>query len=69
MHKGDVLDQFTNDMDAKKFLSEDFAVQMIFASLFASLESISGTITLLLKLLWEHPLVLQELTVCKTAKV
>jgi len=57
----DLLDQAIDDMDKKKFLSEEFHVKMLFAILFASFES-SVTLSLTLKLIAEHPAVLQELT-------
>ena len=63
----DLLDQAIDDMDKKKFLSEDFLVTMVFAILFASFES-SVTLSLTLKLIAEHPAVLQQLTVCKCTR-
>ncbi|KAM3743612.1 hypothetical protein ACB098_07G159600 [Castanea mollissima] len=57
----DLLDQAIDDMDKKKFLSEEFLVTMLFAISFASFES-SVTLSLTLKLIAEHPAVLQELT-------
>ncbi|XP_073265019.1 cucurbitadienol 11-hydroxylase [Populus alba] len=61
--RGDFLDQIIADMDKEKFLTEDFTVNLIFAILFASFESISAALTLSLKLIGDHPSVLEELTV------
>ncbi|GLT53859.1 hypothetical protein SLA2020_270980 [Shorea laevis] len=60
--RGDFLDQAIGDMDNEKFLSEDFLVQMLFAGLFAAYESVSSALSLILKLLADHPSVVQELT-------
>ena len=64
----DLLDQAIEDMDKKKFLSEEFHVKMLFAILFASFES-SVTLSLTLKLIAEHPAVLQELTVRNCTRI
>ena len=64
-HRGDFLDQAINDMDKEKFLSEDLLVNLLFGFLFASFESVSAALSLTLKLLADHPAVLQELEVCK----
>jgi cytochrome P450 len=61
--RGDFLDQIIADMDKEKFLTEDFTVNLIFGILFASFESISAALTLSLKLIGDHPSVLEELTV------
>ena len=66
-HSKDLLDQAINDMDKEKFLSEDLIVQLMYSLLFASFESISSTLSLTLKLLADHPAVLQELKVRKCA--
>lgn len=63
MRTGDFLDMMMNDMEKEKFLSEDFAVQLIFGGLFATFDSVSSVITLAFKLLSEHPAVLEELMV------
>jgi cytochrome P450 len=63
-HRGDFLDQAINDMDKEKLLSEDFLVSSLFGLLYASFESVSP-LSLTLKLLADHPAVLQELEVCK----
>lgn len=60
-HRGDFLDQAIDDMDKEKFLSEDFLVNLLFGLLFASFESVSAALSLTLKLLADHPAVLQEL--------
>ncbi|KAJ4829735.1 hypothetical protein Tsubulata_020747, partial [Turnera subulata] len=59
---GDFLDQVVADMDKEKFLTQDLVINMVFGILFASLESISGMLTLALKLLREHPSVMEALT-------
>lgn len=61
--EGDLLDQAVREMSSEKFLTEEFIVHFIFGALFASFESISSVITLALKLLSEHPEVLNELRV------
>ncbi|KAL4616394.1 hypothetical protein ACB092_07G195900 [Castanea dentata] len=61
-HYEDLLDQAINDMDKEKFLSEDLIINVVFAMLFASFESISAALSLTLNLVAEHPTVLQELT-------
>ncbi|RVW50972.1 Cytochrome P450 87A3 [Vitis vinifera] len=50
-----------DDMKKEKFLSDDFVVFVMFGILFASFETISSTLTLAIKLLIEHPLVMQQL--------
>ena len=50
-------------MKKEKFLSDDFVVFVMFGLLLASFETISSTLTLVVKLLIEHPLVMQELIV------
>ncbi|KAL6270947.1 hypothetical protein ACE6H2_027858 [Prunus campanulata] len=62
-HRGDFLDQISSDMDKEKFLSEDFAVYVVFGALFAGFEPISSIMALAFSLLAEHPAALQELTV------
>ncbi|KAE9452150.1 hypothetical protein C3L33_15950, partial [Rhododendron williamsianum] len=64
--EGDLLDQAMRDMSSEKFLTEEFIVHFIFGVLFASFESLSSVITLALKLLSEHPEVLNELRVSTT---
>ena len=66
MHERDIIDQFVNDINTHNFLSEDVASQIIFFTLLAATEAPSTTIALLLKLLSDHPLVLDELTVRMT---
>ncbi|KAM3743584.1 hypothetical protein ACB098_07G156900 [Castanea mollissima] len=61
-HYEDLLDQAINDMDKEKFLSEDLIINVVFAMLFASFESISTALSLALNFVAEHPTVLQELT-------
>ena len=64
-HFEDLLDQAINDMDKEKFLSEALIINFVFGFLFASFESISAALSLILNLLAEHPAVLQELMECK----
>ena len=59
--EGDFLDKMVDDMKNEKFLSDDFVVFVVFGFLLASFETISSTLTLAIKLLIEHPLVMQEL--------
>lgn len=47
-------------------LTEAIALDLMFVLLFASFETTSLAITLAIKFLGEHPLVLKELTVSKT---
>ncbi|XP_059625399.1 beta-amyrin 16-alpha-hydroxylase CYP87D16-like [Cornus florida] len=61
-HQGDLLDHFIRDMNTENFITEDFVVQHMFGFLFIIFDSISTSIALALKLLAEHPLVLEELT-------
>ncbi|KAL9390986.1 hypothetical protein Peur_014906 [Populus x canadensis] len=64
MYRGDLLDQVIADLnkeDKEKFLSDDFIITVIFGLLFAGFESVSKILTLTLKLLADHPSVLQEL--------
>ena len=62
-NRGDFLGQLVNDMDKEEFLSDEFIVNLLFAILFASFETISGVLALALQLLSDHPSALQELTV------
>ncbi|KAJ6927797.1 hypothetical protein NC651_011726 [Populus alba x Populus x berolinensis] len=64
MYRGDLLGQVNADLnkeDKEKFLSDDFIITVIFGLLFAGFESVSKILTLTLKLLADHPSVLQEL--------
>lgn len=60
--RGDFLDQALRDIGSEQFLSEEFVVNLLFGILFAS-GSVSGSLTLMLKLLAENPSVVRELTV------
>lgn len=62
--RGDFLDQAIDDMQTESYLTEDFLVYFLFGILFASFESVSALLSLTLKLLAEHPTVLQQMTVC-----
>ncbi|XP_050210353.1 cucurbitadienol 11-hydroxylase-like [Mercurialis annua] len=57
----DFLDIALKQMEKDKIFTYDFIANLLFAFLFASLESISLTITLMLKFLLTHPQVLQDL--------
>lgn len=61
--RGDFLDHALKDLNTEKFLSEDFILQIMFGLLFASSESSSTTLALVLKFLSENPHALQELEV------
>lgn len=63
-HCGDFLDLLIQELkkeDSK--MNEAFALDLLFALLFASFETTSSALTLGMKFLVEHPLVLEELTV------
>ncbi|KAL3730955.1 hypothetical protein ACJRO7_027906 [Eucalyptus globulus] len=51
----DFLDQAIDSMPDQEFLTEDFIVQMMFAGIFASSESISSMLAMIFKLLSETP--------------
>ncbi|XP_048135588.1 cucurbitadienol 11-hydroxylase-like [Rhodamnia argentea] len=57
----DFLSQAIDSMHNQEFLTEDFIVQMMFAAIFASAESISSMLAMIIKLLSETPAVLDEL--------
>lgn len=59
----DFLDKTMKDLNAEKFLTEDFIVLLAFASLLASYESISSALALTFKFLNENPQVVEELKV------
>ncbi|KAL6209146.1 hypothetical protein ACLB2K_020089 [Fragaria x ananassa] len=60
--RGDFLDHLIVDMEKEEFMTDDFAVQLVFGGLFANYESVSPVLALCLSLLAKHPLVLQQLT-------
>ncbi|EEF34553.1 cytochrome P450, putative [Ricinus communis] len=60
-HVEDFLSTALNDMEKEKFLTDDFITTLLFGLLFASFETISTTMTLMLNLLSSHPSVLQDL--------
>lgn len=62
-HHGDLLDHIIEDRKTETYLSEDFIVQLMFGLLFVTSDSISTTLALAFKLIAEHPMVLEELTV------
>ena len=63
IHKGDFLDEITADMKTETFLTDKFTIYMMFGLLLASFETISSTLTLAIKLINDHPKVVQQLTV------
>ncbi|KAI8532117.1 hypothetical protein RHMOL_Rhmol11G0188500 [Rhododendron molle] len=60
--RGDFLDHAIQDMKTENFLTEDFIVQLMFGILFGTFEPISAVLVLTLKLLSDHPLIVEELT-------
>nr|GMD57362.1 cytochrome P450 87A3-like [Ipomoea batatas] len=58
----DLLEHLIKDMDSMEFLSEDFAVHLLFGLLFVASDSVSTALAFIFKLLAEHPNVLEELT-------
>lgn len=65
--RGDFLDQALRDIENEQFLTEEFVVNLLFGILFAS-GSVSGSLTLMFKLLAENPSVVEELTVSNYRK-
>ena len=61
--KGDFLDQILADMKTETFFTVNFIIYMMFGLLLASFETISSTLTLAIKLINDHPKVVQALTV------
>ncbi|KAF5206999.1 Cytochrome p450 [Thalictrum thalictroides] len=62
MHHGDFLDLIIEELKKEdSILTEGFALDLIFVLLFASYETTSSALTLGVKFLVEHPLVLEEL--------
>jgi cytochrome P450 len=66
IHKGDFLDEIMADIKTETFLADKFTIYMMFGLLLASFETISSTLTLAIKLIGNHPKVVQELTVSDT---
>ncbi|PIA61217.1 hypothetical protein AQUCO_00300623v1 [Aquilegia coerulea] len=63
MHHGDFLDLIIEELKKENsILTERFALDLMFVLLFASFETTSSALTLGMKLLIEHPSVLEELT-------
>ncbi|XP_059462086.1 beta-amyrin 16-alpha-hydroxylase CYP87D16-like [Corylus avellana] len=62
IRKGDLLDQMLADMKTETFLTEKFIIHMMFGLLLAGFESLTSTLTLAIKLITDHPEVVQELT-------
>lgn len=62
---GDFLDYLLEEVKKEDtILSEEIAVELVFATLFATYETTSTAITLAIKFISDHPQVLAELTVC-----
>ncbi|XP_028124876.1 cytochrome P450 87A3-like [Camellia sinensis] len=59
--KGDFLDHAVKDLNTDFFLTENFILPITIGALFATVESISTTITLSFKLFAEHPWVVENL--------
>eukprot|EP00257_Ricinus_communis_P026960 XP_025014374.1 uncharacterized protein LOC8277841 [Ricinus communis] len=59
--RGDFLDSLAEDMKADSLFTDDLVTLVIFVLLLATSETIPSTLTLAIKLLTEHPLVMQEL--------
>lgn len=59
----DFLGQAIKDKESQQFISEEFIIQLLFSISFASFESISTTLTLILNFLADHPDVAKELEV------
>ena len=53
-------------MKTETFLTDNFVIYMMFGLLLASFETISSTLTLAIKLINDHPKVVQQLTVSYT---
>jgi hypothetical protein len=66
LRKGDFLDQILADKKTETFLNDNFITFMMFGLLLANFETISSTLTLAIKLINDHPKVIQELTVTDT---
>ncbi|GMY34187.1 cytochrome P450 87A3-like, partial [Fagus crenata] len=62
LRKGDFLDLVVADMKTETFLTDNFVTYMMFGLLLASFETISSTLTLAIKLINDHPKVVQQLT-------
>lgn len=61
--RGDFLDQILDDMKHQTFLTDKSVPFITFGLLLGTVETLSSTITLTIKLLIEHPLVVEELMV------
>ncbi|KAI8541067.1 hypothetical protein RHMOL_Rhmol08G0034300 [Rhododendron molle] len=61
--RGDFLDQILDDMKHQTFLTDNSVLFITFGLLLGTVETVSSTITLTIKLLIEHPLVVEELMV------
>ncbi|KAF7135453.1 hypothetical protein RHSIM_Rhsim08G0028300 [Rhododendron simsii] len=60
-HRGDFLDQILDDMKHQTFLTDNSVPFITFGLLLGTVETVSSTITLTIKLLIEHPFVVEEL--------
>ncbi|XP_050238042.1 cytochrome P450 87A3-like [Mercurialis annua] len=59
--KGDLLDSLIQQMKADNLFTDDLISYLIFVLIFATSETVPASLTLVIKLLSEHPLVMQEL--------
>ncbi|KAI4367216.1 hypothetical protein MLD38_022979 [Melastoma candidum] len=59
--RGDFLDQAIQDIKGEEPLTEDAVIQLMFACLFASTESISNALILLVKMLSEDSITVERL--------
>jgi hypothetical protein len=65
-HETDFFDYVLEELQKNKtILTEEIALDLMFVLLFASFETTSLGLTLAVKFISDHPLVLKELTVCK----
>jgi cytochrome P450 family 26 subfamily A len=66
LDSGDFLDLLIEDLNQDKYLmNEMFALDLLFALLFAGFETTSSGITAVLRFLTDDPKALQELTVSR----
>ncbi|XP_065882246.1 cytochrome P450 87A3-like [Euphorbia lathyris] len=59
--RGDFLDGLIEEMKTEELVTEDLVCGVIFALLIATSETIPSTLTLAIKLITDHPLILQQL--------
>ena len=69
-HGSDFFDYVLVELQKEgTFLTEAIALDLMFVLLFASFETTSLAITLAIKFLTDHPLVLNQLTVCESKSI